>query len=62
MELRLTDNEQEFLLELLEEQYKHLLHQINKAHYHEFKDTLRERCSMLENIVTQLKTTVSPRA
>ncbi len=55
MELRLTDKEQELLLELLSEQHKHLLHEINKAHHRDFKMALRERCNTLEGIMQRLK-------
>jgi len=54
MELRLTDKEHELLLELLTEQQKHLLHEINKAHYHDAKTTLRQRCTMVEDILQRL--------
>jgi hypothetical protein len=55
MELRLTDKEHELLLELLDEQQKHLLHQINKADHREYKMTLRARCTTLEGILQRLK-------
>ena len=54
MELRLTDNEQELLLELLREQHKHLLHEINKAHHRDFKMALRQRCTVLEEIMQKV--------
>ena len=59
MELRLTDKEEELLLELLQDHQKHLLHEINKAHYHEFKAGLRNRCIMLEQIIEKLQTVCS---
>lgn len=59
MELRLTDKERELLVELLNEQQKHLLHQINKASHHDFKIALRERCTLLENIQQRLKDPVA---
>jgi hypothetical protein len=55
MELRLTDKEQELLIALLQEQQKHLLHQIAKADHYEFKAGLREQCSVLEGIMDKLK-------
>jgi hypothetical protein len=55
MELRLTDKEEELLRELLQDHHKHLLHEINKAHHHEFKDGLRNRCTMVEQIVEKLQ-------
>ena len=59
MELRLTDKEEELLLELLQDQHKHLLHEINKAHHHEFKAGLRNRCIMLEQIIEKLQAVCS---
>jgi len=55
MELRLTDKEEELLRELLQEHHKHLLHEINKAHHHEFKTTLRHRCTTLEGLMEKLQ-------
>jgi len=54
MELRLTNKEQELLLELLTEHQKHLLHEINKAHYLEAKTVLRLRCTLVEDILQRL--------
>jgi hypothetical protein len=62
MELRLTDKERELLLELLNEQQKHLLHQINKASHYDFKVALRERCTLLEGIQQRLKEAIAPAA
>jgi hypothetical protein len=56
MELRLTDKEHELLAQLLEEQHKHLLREIAKADHYAFKSALRDRCSVLEAIVSKLKT------
>jgi len=56
MELRLTDKEEELLLELLQDHQKHLLHEINKADHHEFKVGLRNRCTMVEGIIERLQT------
>jgi len=55
MEMRLTSEEEELLLELLQEQHKHLLHEINKAHHHDFKITLRSRCVTVEGIIEKLQ-------
>jgi hypothetical protein len=55
MELRLTDKEHELLLELLTEQHKHLLHEINKAHYRDAKQALRTRCTMVEDMLQRLR-------
>lgn len=55
MELRLTDKEQELLLELLNDHQKHLIHEINKAHYRDFKAALRVRCTAVEEMIERLK-------
>ena len=55
MELRLTDKEEELLLEVLQEHQRHLLHEINKADHHEFKTGLRKRCTMVEGLVEKLQ-------
>jgi hypothetical protein len=55
MELRLTEKEEELLRELLQEHHKHLLHEINKADHHEFKTSLRKRCTMVEGIIEKLQ-------
>ena len=59
MELRLTDKEQELLLEILQEQHKHLLHEIAKADHHDFKTTLRHRCTVLEGILQRVNEPVT---
>jgi hypothetical protein len=58
MELRLTDKEEELLLEFLQEQHKHLLHEIAKVDHHEFRTALRHRCTVLEGIMENLKAPV----
>lgn len=58
MELRLTKEEEELLLNLLQEHQTHLLHEIAKAHHHEFRDRLRHRCTVLEAILDKLQAPV----
>ncbi|MDR3746780.1 MAG: hypothetical protein P4M04_01245 [Acidobacteriota bacterium] len=55
MELRLTDKEEELLIEVLHEQQKHLLHEIAKADHHDFRTTLRHRCTLLEGIIEKVQ-------
>lgn len=55
MEMRLTDKEHELLLELMTEQHKHLLHEINKAHYRDYKAHLRDRCELLEGLLQRMQ-------
>ncbi|HUK43204.1 MAG TPA: hypothetical protein VLW48_02050 [Candidatus Bathyarchaeia archaeon] len=54
MELRLTDKEHELLLEVFQEYHKHLLHEIAKADYHDFRAALRCRCDTLEGILQKV--------
>jgi hypothetical protein len=58
MELRLTDKEHGLLLELLQEQHKHLLRDIAKADHHEFRSALRDRCTALEGVMEKLRVPV----
>ncbi|MGC2109410.1 MAG: hypothetical protein WA655_07825 [Candidatus Korobacteraceae bacterium] len=62
MELRLTDKERELLAALLQEQEKHLLHQIAKADHYQFKAELRDQCNLLEGIMNKLDELVSSAA
>ncbi len=54
MELRLTAEEENLLLGLLQEHQTHLLREIAKADHHEFRDGLRNRCTVLERIIDKL--------
>jgi hypothetical protein len=58
MELRLTAEEEELLLDLLREHQTHLLREIAKAHHHEFKTGLRKRCTVLEAIIDKVQAPV----
>jgi hypothetical protein len=58
MELRLTKEEEELLLNLLQEHQTHLLREIAKAHHHEFRDGLRHRCTVLEAMLDKLQAPV----
>ncbi|MGA3315623.1 MAG: hypothetical protein ABSC64_04195 [Candidatus Korobacteraceae bacterium] len=58
MELRLTKEEEELLLNLLQEHQTHLLREIAKAHHHEFRDGLRHRCTVLEAMLDRLQAPV----
>ena len=55
MELRLTDEERELLVQVLEERQAHFLHEIANAEHHEFRHALRKRCTMLEKVLEKLK-------
>jgi hypothetical protein len=58
MELRLTAEEEELLLNLLQEHQTHLLREIAKADHHEFRAGLRNRCTVLETILDKLQAPV----
>ena len=57
-ELQLTAEEEDLLLDLLQEQQTHLLREIAKADHHEFRDGLRNRCTVLEAILAKLQVPV----
>ena len=58
MELRLTAEEEDLPLDLLQEQQTHLLREIAKADHHEFRDGLRNRCTVLEAILAKVQAPV----
>jgi hypothetical protein len=56
MELRLSEAECELLVQILEERYAHFLQEISRSHHHrEFRQTLRQRCDLLEKVMEKLK-------
>ncbi len=61
MELRLTEEEQ-LLVNLLQEQQKHLIRQISKPDHYDYKVGLRDQCDVLESIVAKLQAPVSSAA
>jgi len=58
MERRLTTEEEELLINLLQEHQTHLLREIAKAHHHEFRTELRHRCTVLEAILDKVQAPV----
>ena len=48
MTLEITDQEREFLLDLLETRYSALLHELHHAGTHDYKDLLRQQIAVLE--------------
>ena len=58
MELRLTAEEEDLLLDLLQEHQTHFLREIAKADHHEFRDGLRNRCTVLEAILAKVQAPV----
>ena len=57
MELRLTMEEWELLLEILYERHSALLREISHTDHREFKLALRKREKLLESVVDRLRAT-----
>jgi hypothetical protein len=57
MELTLSSNERELLLEILEEHHRELLREISRAEHHEFKSALQSKAKLLERMLEKLKAT-----
>jgi hypothetical protein len=57
MELTLSTEEQELLIEILEQRHKALLKEIWHTDNHEFKELLRKNEKMLESMVGRLRQT-----
>ena len=55
MELRLTEDEKQLLLEILQERHKSLIHEIARTDHHDFKHELQQRCSKLEDILRKVE-------
>ena len=57
MELMLTIEERELLLEILSERHSALLREISHTDHREFKLALRKREKLLESVVDRLRVT-----
>lgn len=55
MELRLSPQEHRLMLEILEDRYKNLIHEIARTDHREFKHDLQTRCSLIEDIIKKMK-------
>jgi hypothetical protein len=55
MSLNLTDEEREFLLELLEARHKSMLHELHHTDTHDYKEMLEQKIAMLEGLKEKLK-------
>jgi hypothetical protein len=55
MELQLTEDERELLLEILQERHKNLIHEIARTDHHDFKHELQHRCTKLESILRKVQ-------
>jgi hypothetical protein len=57
MELTLTCEENELLLELLQERYRDLQKEICRTDHHEFRLVLKKKEQLLESVLNKLKVT-----
>ncbi|MFZ0862420.1 MAG: hypothetical protein WB781_06660 [Candidatus Sulfotelmatobacter sp.] len=55
MELTLTTEEQQLLLDILEQRHRELLKEISHSDHHEFKQSLRKNEKLLESILSHLR-------
>jgi len=55
MELILTTEEQQLLLDILEQRHRELLKEISRRDHHEFKQSLRKSEKLLESILSHLR-------
>jgi hypothetical protein len=55
MDLTLTPDERELMLEVLEEHHRQLIREIARARHHEFKAVLKSKERRIESVVNKLK-------
>lgn len=55
MEVTITPEEMELLIEILEERHRDLLHEISRTNHHEFKLVLRKKEKLLESVLLRLR-------
>jgi hypothetical protein len=55
MELTLTVEERELVLEILDQSHRDLLREISHTDHHEFKLALRRKEKLLESVVSRLR-------
>lgn len=60
MMLNITDEEREYLVELLDEKYKRSLHELNHTDTLEFKKMLRHQVDLLEGIMAKFQADAKP--
>lgn len=56
MNLEITDDEREFLNELLDEEQKHLIQQIDHTDTRQFEEMLKRKLAVLENLKRKIET------
>lgn len=59
MNLEITDEEREFLVELLEEKHKSLIHEISRTDTDDFEQMLKRRVEILEQLKGKIGQTKS---
>jgi len=62
VELNLSAQEQEFLIDTLEERYLHLQREIPRTDHREFKQKLRTHEALIESILDRLRGTTVAQA
>lgn len=55
MELILSTEEQQLLLDILEQRHRELMKEISHTDHHEFKQALRKNEKLLESILSHLR-------
>jgi len=55
MQLNITDRERDYLLEVIELNYKELLIEINRADALDYKEMLRDKLKTLDGLTAKLK-------
>ena len=55
MRLEITDRERELLLELIEEEQKRFIHELNHTDSRDYKALLRERLEILEGLLAKCR-------
>ena len=55
MELTLSTEEHQLLLDILEQRHRELLKEISHTDHHEFKQALRKNEKLLESILSRLR-------
>jgi len=55
MELRLSTEEQQLLLEILEQRHRELLKEISRTDHHQFKQALRKNEQLFDSMLNRLR-------
>lgn len=55
MDISVSSEERELLLEVLEERQRVMLREISRARHHDFRDTLKRSETLLEGLIIRLR-------